>query len=99
MASVLLGKLNVQDPYGNKKVLKVYEAESGDVDYRLMNASGTPFAISNMQCGWRGRTLPDNVFEHIDVVNLFTEIEKAIKGSTYTATDTYVFSRKYVYKK
>lgn len=50
----LIGKFELQDPFGNKKTLSIStDRENGHVSYRLVN-NHTSFAISNMQCGWRG---------------------------------------------
>ena len=62
----LIAKLDVSDGIGNKKVLKVFtNREEGTVNYSLTsNSSGIGFSISNLQCGWRGPSLPDNTYEY-----------------------------------
>lgn len=89
----LIAKLDVSDGFGNKKVLKVFtNREEGTVGYSLtgMN-SGTNFAISNMQCGWRGPSLPDNVYEYETNQALLEAVVKAVKGGVYAVVDKKLF--------
>ena len=61
----LIAKVSTQQRSGlNPKTLFVYENQSGTVGYRYTNSGGTSFAISNMQCGWRGPNLPDCIYDY-----------------------------------
>ena len=81
----LIGKFDVTDSIGNKKILKVFaNREEGTVGFSLTSASsGTSFAISNMQCGWRGPSLPDNTYEYPNNKSLMKAVKEAVNGGVY----------------
>ena len=74
---------------GNKKFLKVFtNQEEGTVSYSLIGASsGVNFAVSNLQCGWRGPRLPDNTYEYNDNQAILNAVIKAVNGGVYNVTD------------
>ena len=81
----LIGKFDVADPYGNKKTLKVFaNREEGTVGFSLTSdSSGMGFSISNMQCGWRGPSLPDNTYEYPTNKALMKAVKEAVNGGVY----------------
>ena len=89
----LIAKLDVSDGFGNKKVLKVFtNKEEGTVNYSLMGTnSGIGFAISNMQCGWRGPNLPDNTYEYETNKELLSAVVKAVNGGVYNVDSKKLF--------
>jgi hypothetical protein len=63
------------------KFLKVFtNEEEGTVSYSLVSPSGGAFAISNMQCGWRGPLLPDNTYEYKNNRQLLSAVIEAVNG-------------------
>jgi hypothetical protein len=87
----LIGKFELQDPFGNKKTLSIStDRENGHVSYRLVN-NHTSFAISNMQCGWRGPKLPDNTYEYPTNTNLMSAVKEAINGGVYSIIEEKLF--------
>jgi hypothetical protein len=65
----------------NIKFLKVFtNEEEGTVSYSLVSPSGGAFAISNMQCGWRGPLLPDNTYEYKNNRQLLSAVIEAVNG-------------------
>jgi hypothetical protein len=94
----LLGKINTVDPYGNRHVLKVFENESGTVGYSLSTSKGIRLAVSNMQCGWRGPDLPDNVYDYDNPVKLMRDVREAINGSTEKFTDSKTYLSEFKFK-
>ena len=77
----LIGKFEIADSFGNKKSLKVFaNREEGTVGFSLTNSGGTSFAISNMQCGWRGPDLPDNTYEYPTNKALMEAVKEAVNG-------------------
>ena len=77
----LIGKFEIADSFGNKKSLKVFtNREEGTVGFSLTNSGGTSFAISNMQCGWRGPHLPDNTYEYPTNKALMKAVKEAVNG-------------------
>jgi len=89
----LIAKLNVSDGFGNKKVLKVFtNRDEGTVSYSLTsNSSGMGFAISNMQCGWRGLNLPDNTYEYETNKVLLDAVVEAVMGGVYKVSSRKLF--------
>lgn len=84
----LVGKLNLQDPMGNKSKLMVFEnREEGTVQYNLGIES-----LSNLQVGWRGPELPDNTYEYPTVKGLLAAVKEAVNGGTRTVVDVVEFS-------
>jgi hypothetical protein len=94
----LLAKVNTEDPYGNKHVLKVFESDSGEVNYSLTTSRGVGLAVSNMQCGWRGPHLPDNVYDYESPSVLMRNVIKAINGSTEKVIDSTNYLTKFKFK-
>jgi len=87
----LIAKLNVSDGFGNKKVLKVFtNRDEGTVNYSLTSNS-MGFSISNMQCGWRGPSLPDNTYEYETNKELLDGVVKAVNGGVYKIDDKKLF--------
>ena len=78
----LIANVDVVDGIGNKKYLKVFtNLEEGTVSYSLIGASsGVNFAVSNLQCGWRGPRLPDNTYEYNDNQAILNAVIKAVNG-------------------
>jgi len=88
----LIGKLEIVDPNNNQKVLKLFcDREEGTVRYRLSNKNGMGFSISNLQCGWRGPSLPDNTYEYRNNQALLEATVKAVRGGTYSIVSTKLF--------
>jgi len=88
----LMAKLTLKDPYKNTKFLKVFtDIEAGTVSYSLTSGSGTPFAISNLQCGWRGPLLPDNTYEYKNNRQLLSAVIKAVNGGVQEVEDSKLF--------
>jgi len=89
----LIAKLDVSDGFGNKKVLKVFtNREEGTVNYSLTsNNSGIGFSISNMQCGWRGPSLPDNTYEYKTNEALLNAVSAAVRGGVYNVDSKKLF--------
>jgi len=89
----LIAKLDVSDGFGNKKVLKVFtNKEEGTVGYSLVGLnSGISFAISNMQCGWRGPNLPDNTYEYETNKVLLDAVVEAVMGGVYKVSSRKLF--------
>lgn len=89
----LIANVDVADGFGNKKLLKVFtNQEEGTVGYSLVGIdSGTPFSLSNMQCGWRGPSLPDNTYEYNDNESLLNAVIKAVQGGVYKVTSKKLF--------
>ena len=92
----LIGKVNTQQRNGlNPKTLFVYENQSGTVGYSYTNSSGTSFAISNMQCGWRGPNLPDCVYDYKNPFHLLRNVIKAVNGGVQEVVDSKLYSKKW----
>lgn len=89
----LIAKLDVSDGFGNKEVLKVFtNREEGTVNYSLTGLnSGISFSISNLQCGWRGPSLPDNTYEYETNQSLLNAIIEAVRGGVYQVVDKKLF--------
>lgn len=89
----LIAKLDVADPFGNEKVLKVFSnVEEGTVTYHLTGKkSGISFSISNLQCGWRGPSLPDNNYEYNDNQALLNSVVEAVNGGVCKVKDKKLF--------
>ena len=88
----LIAKLDVSDGYGNKKILQVFtNKEEGTVTYWFGNTSGTRFAVSNMQCGWRGPNLPDNIYEHETNKKLLNAVVESVMGGVYKVESRKLF--------
>jgi hypothetical protein len=88
----LIAKLTLKDGYGNIKFLQVFtNKEEGTVSYSLFSPSGTSFAISNMQCGWRGPLLPDNTYEYKNNKQLLSAVIEAVNGGVQTVEDSKLF--------
>jgi hypothetical protein len=87
----LIGQLEVKDPHGNVKTLSIsVDREDGWVGYQLKGSSSN-FAISNLQCGWRGPKLPDNTYEYPTNTELISAVKQAVNGGTYTVTLEKIF--------
>jgi hypothetical protein len=88
----LMAKLTLKDGYGNTKFLQVFtNAEEGTVSYSHVSPSGTAFAISNLQCGWRGPLLPDNTYEYKNNKQLLSAVIEAVNGGVQTVEDSKLF--------
>jgi hypothetical protein len=88
----LIGKFKVEDGFGNEKSLKVFaNHEEGTVGFSLTSESGTSFAISNMQCGWRGPHLPDNTYEYPTNKVLMKAVKEAVNGGVYRVKEEKLF--------
>ena len=88
----LIAKLTLKDGYGNIKFLQVFtNKEEGTVSYSLFSPSGGAFAISNMQCGWRGPLLPDNTYEYKNNKQLLSAVIEAVNGGVQTVEDSKLF--------
>jgi hypothetical protein len=89
----LIGKFEVKDSMSNQKTLKVFtNREEGTVAYSLTsNKSGNSFAISNMQCGWRGPQLPDNTYEYPTNKALMKAVIEAVNGGVYRVKEEKLF--------
>ena len=88
----LIAKLTLKDGYGNIKFLQVFTIkEEGTVSYSLFSPSGGAFAISNMQCGWRGPLLPDNTYEYKNNRQLLSAVIEAVNGGVQTVEDSKLF--------
>ena len=88
----LIGKFEVVDGFGNQKTLKVFaNRQVGTVDLSLTNSGGTSFAISNMQCGWRGPQLPDNTYEYPTNKALMEAVKEAVNGGVCKVTEEKLF--------
>jgi hypothetical protein len=88
----LIAKLTLKDGYKNKKFLKVFtNEEAGTVSYSLVSPLGISFAISNMQCGWRGPLLPDNTYEYKNNKQLLSAVIEAVNGGVQTVEDSKLF--------
>ena len=92
----LIAKVSTQQRGGlNPKTLFVYENESGTVGYQYTNSSGTSFAISNMQCGWRGPNLPDCVYDYKSPERLLWYVIQAVNGGVQEVTQSKLYSKKW----
>ena len=91
----LIAKLNLTEPMGNKKIFKIFEYESGEVGYSLTNSEGAPFATSNLQCGWRGPLLPDNVFEYQSPKQLLESVIESVNGGVSNVDSSSLLSNKF----
>ena len=89
----LIGKFEIADSMDrNPKSLMVFvNREEGTVGFSLTNKSGNSFAISNMQCGWRGPKLPDNTYEYPTNTNLMSAVKEAINGGVYSIIEEKLF--------
>jgi hypothetical protein len=59
----LLAKIQVQDPYGNKKKLQTFLYPDGQLSYNL-SSEHCCFSLSNMQTGWKYNTaFPTHVLD------------------------------------
>ena len=88
----LMAKLTLKDGYGNTKFLQVFiNAEEGTVSYSHFSASRAPFSISNLQCGWRGPLLPDNIYEHEDNRQLLSAVVEAVNGGVQEVVESKLF--------
>jgi hypothetical protein len=88
----LIGKLDIADSFGNKKSLKVFaNREEGTVGFSLTNSGGTSFAISNLQCGWRGPHLPDNTYEYPTNKALMKAVKEAVNGGVCKVQEEKLF--------
>ena len=89
----LIAKLTLKDGYKNTKFLKVFaNAEEGTVSYSLTSGAGTSFALSNLQCGWRGPLLPDNTYEYKNNWQLLSAVVEAVNGGVQTVVDSKLFA-------
>ena len=88
----LIAKLTLKDGCKNTKFLKVFtNVEEGTVSYSLVSGSGTSFAISFLQCGWRGPLLPDNTYEYKNNKQLLSAVIEAVNGGVQTVEDSKLF--------
>ena len=88
----LIGKLDIEDSFGNKKSLKVFaNREEGTVGFSLTNSGGTSFSLSNMQCGWRGPHLPDNTYEYPTNRALMKAVKEAVNGGVCKVQEEKLF--------
>jgi len=88
----LIAKLTLKDGYKNTKFLKVFtNEEAGTVSYSLTSGTGISFAISNMQCGWRGPLLPDNTYEYKNNKQLLSAVIEAVNGGVQEVEDSKLF--------
>ena len=89
----LIAKLTLKDGYKNTKFLKVFtNEEEGTVSYSLVSPSGTAFALSNLQCGWRGPLLPDNTYEYKNNRQLLSAVIEAVNGGVQEVEDSKLFA-------
>ena len=92
----LIAKVNTAQRSGlNPKTLFVYENGSGTVGYNYTNNQGMSFAISNMQCGWRGPTLPDCIYDYNTPAHLIRSVIKAVNGGVQEVIDKKVYIKKF----
>ena len=92
----LIAKVNTQQRSGlNPKVLHIFETDCGMVDYSQTNKRGVRFAVSNMQCGWRGPNLPDCVYDYISPAQLLRCVVKAVNGGVQEVTDSKLYSKEW----
>jgi hypothetical protein len=92
----LVAKVSTQQRSGlNPKTLYIYETDSGMVSYSYTNSRGSSFAISNMQCGWRGPNLPDCVYDYKNPFHLLRNVVKAVNGGVQMVTDSKLYSKKF----
>lgn len=88
----LIGIMEVKDGFGNKLKLNVFtDREEGVVSYRLVSASGMLHSIGNLQCGWKGRNLPDNTYEFETNEELFKAASDAVNGGVYNVVESKLF--------
>lgn len=98
MKTQLIAKFNLSDVYNNKKIFKVYEVENGNISYSLTNLQGVSFSVSNLQIGYRGPNLIDNVYEVDTIEELIKHTKKALIGSVATIEDAKVFINEFKFK-
>ncbi len=92
----LIAKVSTQQRSGlNPKSLYVFETDCGMVDYSYTNKRGVRFAVSNMQCGWRGPELPDCVYDYKNPFHLLRNVIKAVNGGVQEVTDSKLYSKKW----
>ncbi len=92
----LVAKVSTRQRSGaNPKTLYIYETDSGMVSYSYTNSRGSSFAISNMQCGWRGPNLPDCVYDYKNPFHLLRNVVKAVNGGVQMVTDSKLYSKKF----
>ena len=92
----LIAKVNTQQRSGlNPKVLHIFETDCGMVDYSYTNKRGVRFAVSNMQCGWRGPELPDCVYDYKNPFHLLRNVIKAVNSGVQEVTDSKLYSKKW----
>ena len=94
----LIAKLNLTEPMGNKKIFKIFEYESGEIGYSLTNSQGISFSTSNLQCGWRGPLLPDNVFEYKSPKQLLESVIEAVNGGVSNVDNSSLFFNNFKFK-
>jgi hypothetical protein len=89
----LIGKFEIADSMDrNPKSLMVFvNREEGTVGFSLTNKSGNSFAISNMQCGWRGPDLPDNTYEYPTNRALMKAVKEAVNGGVCKVKEEKLF--------
>jgi hypothetical protein len=89
----LIGKFKITDSMNeNPKSLMVFvNREEGTVGFSLTNSEDTSFAISNMQCGWRGPDLPDNTYEYPTNRALMKAVKEAVNGGVYHVIEEKLF--------
>ena len=88
----LMAKLTLKDVYGNTKFLQVFiNDEEGTVSYSHFNSSRTSFSISNLQCGWKGPLLPDNIYEYEDNKQLLSAVVEAVNGGVQEVVESKLF--------
>lgn len=89
----LIGKLNLVDGFGNRSVLKVFtNKDEGIVSYSLSGLNTRiPFSLSNLQCGWRGPALPDNIYEYENNTELFNMVITAVNGGVEKVEESKLF--------
>ena len=92
----LIAKVNTAQRSGlNPKTLFVYENGSGTVGYNYTNNQGMSFAISNMQCGWRGPNLPDCIYDYNTPAHLIRSVIKAVNGGVQKVIDKKVYIKEF----
>lgn len=88
----LIANVRVSDGPRNEKTLRVFtNQDEGTVSYSLVSDNGISFSISNMQCGWRGPLLPDNIYEYKDNKALLNKIVEAVNGGVYKVIEKKLF--------
>jgi len=96
MDKQLIGILKLSDAMNNKSILDVFIGDMDRLNYSYYSKTGTPYSLSNLQCGWQGPELPFDLEDFKNNKHVILNVVKAVNGGTQKVCEYKILNEKKV---